>query len=553
MTKDLFILTLFLICRPINCEAIDLSAYSPDSRPMVNSTTSGRAAKPGMARHPIQTLPKNQRVERRTVFFGRLLGHDGWPIPRAHVHLSRFNDSKPLVSVEAGKNGSFELVTAESGLLILWFTGIDHQSRKMTLLVDKPQKLGLDVKLKSYDYMKDFDGVKIIGDFNNFSFKSAQAMDRQKDGTFVAEFETTTSRFAYQLVGLTKGGGSINGTQSEDYVYDGGGDYRSVVTPMHGHIKIVFDPKKLARSEASGTVAFRNANSIMARFVSIYEAMMQRRERLHDALVEYKKTGRPLNQFSYNWSPDLAHLSQKILKEKTYQLRQALLFSYLDLGYGTYGARLNGAITRKALSEIAPTSQLWSIEPTLIGVAIDSTGRPESYTAYIQQVTHDHPDPAVVKTVKAGLSPDRQIMVGKIVPSFSLASLDQPGNTYTSESLKGKLVMIDFWATWCVPCIEEMSNLHQEYEKFKGQGFEILSVSLDEKPEVVKEFRKEKWKMPWLNALLSTNPEVKKQFDIVGIPKAILMDRSGRIVATDRDLRGRHLEQTLKHVLSAPK
>jgi thiol-disulfide isomerase/thioredoxin len=487
----------------------------------------------------------------RTVITGTLLGHDGKPMSLAHVHLSRFNDSNPLVSVKVGKNGSFELRTADTGLLLLQFTGIDHQARKLALLVDKPRKLALDLRLKSYDYLNNFDEVKILGDFNNFSFKSARAMNKQIDGTFVVEFDAAGSQFAYQLLGLTKSGGSINGTQSEDYVYDGGGDYRSVVTPTNGHVRIVFDPRKLERSEAPGQVDFRNPKSTMALFVSIYEAMMQRRDRFHVALVNYRKTGRPLNQFRYDWASDLTQLSRKILREKNPELRQALLFSYLDLGYGTYGASLNAALAQRALSEIAPGSQLWSIEPTLIAIAVDSTRRPDSYAAYVQQVIDNNHDPAVVKIVKATLSPERQIMVGKNIPAFSLASLDQPANTYTSESLKGKLVMIDFWATWCVPCIEEMANLHRAYHKFKTQGFEILSVSLDEKPDVVREFRKERWKMPWLNALLSSNPEVKKQFEIVGIPKAVLIDRSGRIIATDRDLRGRHLEQTLKRMLSA--
>jgi thiol-disulfide isomerase/thioredoxin len=413
-------------------------------------------------------------------------------------------------------------------------------------------KIDLNVRLKTYDYRDNFGEVRIIGDFNDFSSKSAKAMEKRPDGTYFAEFDTPANRFAYQLLGVAKSSGSINGTQSEDYVYDGGGDYRSVVTPKNGRVTVIFDPRALMRSEAVGWVRFKNANSSAARFMSIYEAMMARRDQLHDALVMYKKTGRPLNEFTYDWSADLADLAQKISKEKQPLLKQALLFSYLDLGYGTYGAKLDAAVARSALAEIGPTSPLWSIEPTLIGVAIGSIGEPQGYTSYVQEVIDHHSDPVVAKVVKGTLSSDRQIVVGKTVPAFSLAAFEQPGTVYTSGSLKGKIVLIDFWATWCVPCIEEMPNLHQEYEKLKGQGFEILSVSLDDKPEVVNEFRKAKWKMPWLHRLLSSNPEVKKQFEIVGIPKAVLIDRDGRIVATDRDLRGKKLHETLEKLLNPP-
>jgi thiol-disulfide isomerase/thioredoxin len=507
--------------------------------------------KKNISRSELEFSEGKQHATQQTVVTGTLLDSEGHSIPRAHAHLERFSQSKPLVSVPVGQDGSFKLVTTETGLLVVRFTGVDHQSRKVTLLVDKPMKIELNVRLKTYDYRDDFAELKIIGDFNDFSFKSAREMNRRSDGTYFAEFDTAASRFAYQLLGVKKGGGSINGTQSEDYVYDGGGDYRSIVMPKNGHVTVTFDPRKLVRSEAAGRVRFKDVTSSAARFVSIYEAMMRRRDQLHDALVEYKKTGRPLNEFSYDWSSDLTDLAQGISKEKRPLLRQALLFSYLDTGFGNYGAKLDATIARKALGEIAPTSPLWSIEPILIGVAIAGAGSSQRYTSYVQEVINKHSDPAVVKIIRATLSPDRQIVVGKTVPAFSLAAFERPGTIYTSEHLKGKVVLIDFWATWCLPCIEEMPNLHQEYEKFKAQGFEILSVSLDESPEVVNEFRKEKWKMPWLHSLLTSSPDVKKQFEIIGIPRAVLIDRDGRIVATDRELRGRNLDQTLTQLLRA--
>jgi len=201
----------------------------------------------------------------------------------------------------------------------------------------------------------------------------------------------------------------------------------------NGHVTIMFDPRALVRSEADGSVRFRDLTSSAARFVSIYEAMMRRRDRLHNALVEYKKTGRPLNEFGYDWSPDLTDLARKISKEKQPLLRQALLFSYLDIGYGNYGAKLDAAVARRALAEIAPTSSLWSIEPTLVGVAIDSEGEPQKYTSYVQEVIDHHSDPAVVKIVRGSLSPDRHILVGKIVPAFSLAAFDKPRAIYTRQ------------------------------------------------------------------------------------------------------------------------
>jgi hypothetical protein len=64
-------------------------------------------------------------------------------------------------------------------------------------------------------------------------------MKRHPNGTYVAVLKASGVKFAYQLLNIEKHGRSINGTQSEDYVYDGGGDYRSVVTPKKGRVKIV--------------------------------------------------------------------------------------------------------------------------------------------------------------------------------------------------------------------------------------------------------------------------------------------------------------------------
>jgi hypothetical protein len=319
---------------------------------------------------------------------------------KAHVHLERFSQSTPLTSVAVGQDGSFNLVTTETRLLVVRFTGVDHQSRKITLLADKPMKIGFDVRLKTYDYRVSFGKVIIISDFHDSFFKSAKVRDLRADGTYFAEFNTEADRFAYKLMGVEQGSGSINGTQSEDYVYDGGGDYRSLVTPKNRRVTVTFDPRALRRSDVVGWVRFKNSSSTAARFMSIYEAMMARRDQLHEALVAYKKTERPLTEFTYDWSPDLADLEQQISKERQAPLRQALLFSYLDIGYGNYGARLDAMYARRVLAEIAPTSPLWSIEPMLIGVAIDNVGQQQSYASYVQEVIDHHSDPAVVKIVR---------------------------------------------------------------------------------------------------------------------------------------------------------
>lgn len=486
----------------------------------------------------------------QTTITGKLLGSASILMPKADVHLLRFNQSKPIASVQAAKDGSYQLTINESGLFTLQFTGANHKSLETVLLIEKPVTVEINAKLTAYDYVTDFKEVRIIGDFNKFSFSSAKTMEKQSDGTYAAEFNVISGQtFAYQLLGITTSGSSVNGTQADDYVYDGGGDYRSVVTPINGRARIVFNPNLLVRSKVPPQIIFRDANSTAARFASIYKAMIERRKPFQKAITAYKKTGKPLEQFNYNWSANMVALSKQLAREKNPLLRQALLLSYLDLGYGTFGAKLNPVLAAKTFAEISSTSPLWSIEPRLLGVALNNSGQSENFTSYVQAVADNHADATVKRIVKAEYAPTRNIMVGKDVPPFSLVSLSDPKTIYTGESLKGKTILIDFWATWCVPCVEEMPNLHKTYEKYKEKGLEILSISLDDKADIVQKFRAQKWKMPWLHALMSSSKDVQRQFEIVGIPKAVLIDASGKIVATEKDLRGKNLEETLRRVL----
>ena len=148
------------------------------------------------------------------------------------------------------------------------------------------------------------------------------------------------------------------------------------------------------------------------------------------------------------------------------------------------------------------------------------------------------------------LSKLRAIEVGYQAPDFTLP--DTSGTKkITLSKLRGQYVLIDFWASWCGPCKAEIPYLKRAYQAFHSKGFEILSVSLDDK--------RDKWldavrqyQMPWLHAsdVRGFSSIVNELYHVPAIPKTLLLDKTGKIIATD--LRGVYLEQKLAELLGQP-
>lgn len=137
--------------------------------------------------------------------------------------------------------------------------------------------------------------------------------------------------------------------------------------------------------------------------------------------------------------------------------------------------------------------------------------------------------------------------IGQLSPDIVLPSPD--GKEIALSSLRGKVVLVDFWASWCGPCRKEMPNVVQAYAKYKNKGFEIYGVSLDQdKDRWVEAIAKDGITWPQVSELKQWESQVVKQFNIQGIPYTLLLDREGKILA--KNLRGEELEAKLAEVLN---
>jgi thiol-disulfide isomerase/thioredoxin len=525
-------------------------------------------------------------AQENTIITGKLLGHDNKPMKMAYLHLIKAPASQSFGGVQVGSDGTFRMATTETGLIVAEFTGVDHAAVDVPLLIEKPTKIDLIVRLAAYLYADDPKEVRLMSDLTHFVFEDAQPMQKLSDGTFVIELTTKQDKLAYQVFGAEMNSRSINGTQSDSYEFDGAGDYKSIVNVVGGKVRIVFDPKKTVRSSVETEIKFSDPNSPIAKIAGIQQEMSKREITWSAAVTAYVKAGNDFKAFTYDWSADQASILARLKAEKHPLVRQILLMAYVDTK-AKNASKADPSIGSLLFKEVPPDSKLWMM-PTLpiLNAAAELSGDHATYEAYLDKFLEKNPQPDLKtnlimnqlvaarmqgdekrlklyydmamkyfegtdfgKTVRDRFTPVVTIAVGKNVPAFRVKALGDTTTIYSNDTFKGKMVLLDFWATWCGPCVGEMDVLQKAYEKFKSKNFEILSFSLDQKPEDVVKFRKDKWKMPWLHTFATNDKELTTAFEVVGIPRPLLIDGTGKIVAMEEELRGMHLDATLAKFL----
>ncbi len=139
-----------------------------------------------------------------------------------------------------------------------------------------------------------------------------------------------------------------------------------------------------------------------------------------------------------------------------------------------------------------------------------------------------------------------QVTIGQEAPEISLPNV--AGNTVALSSLKGKIVLLDFWASWCGPCRAANPGIVKLYKKYKDQGFEVYAVSLDEsKKKWINAIKRDKLTYTQVIDMNVWDSNVAINYGIEAIPTSFLIDKTGKIVAID--LEGAALEEMIKSLL----
>ncbi|EHQ25940.1 TlpA disulfide reductase family protein [Mucilaginibacter paludis] len=171
---------------------------------------------------------------------------------------------------------------------------------------------------------------------------------------------------------------------------------------------------------------------------------------------------------------------------------------------------------------------------------------PESFELMFHALAPKFKNSEEGKKMLHDLAMVKKFAIGQPIMNFTQADVN--GKPFSLSSLKGKYVLVDFWASWCGPCRMEYPYIHKAYDQFKNKNFEVIGVSLDDKKDL------------WINAIQDNHfdwvevcdlkgrkNEVAVAYGISAIPQSLLVDPNGIIIA--KNLRGEDLVEKLNEVI----
>ena len=254
----------------------------------------------------------------------------------------------------------------------------------------------------------------------------------------------------------------------------------------------------------------------------------------HDDLMAFKKYLEPVNEkaIELNMAYDLASKNSETAKmEKISQEYQDLRIEHFALVEEFVASNPGSYFTPFIIREYL-ASNMHYLELDSMLVQLDAS-------------IHDSKDYLILsQRVEA----NKSVEVG--MPAIDFALNDTTGNPISISSFQGKILLIDFWASWCAPCRRENPNVVQVYNDFRDKGFEIIGVSFDDsRSKWIQAIHQDQLAWPHVSDLKGWSSAAGKLYAVTSIPATVLLDREGNIVA--KNLRGDALRQKLEEIYAA--
>ena len=540
----------------------------------------------------VQSAKEQQAEQAFTGIRGKLLGANGKPMAMAQVQLQILGDmsQKQPLQIEVAADGSYILDLEAGKQYGVTFIGLAHEQISYVIAFNQAQELGMTVNL---DYLPMIAEPKNV---NLFIFSMAkegserprfERMTLGDDGRYTVSVDVPQGKFRYKIDGVSHGMHLIGDPTTGPYEASAYGDFLTLVNHAGGEFTVNYQhqysanpysdaPLRLmgdwgeqqlgltlqqqygrllseqriaSKSDQTGEFRFAEGIEQMAKWRKQYqgsehEAMIlgmstaikgQEKQIFKDAFERFD------GKTPWLYLPEVVY-SDIMTGAATFGINanneQTATQAYLDF-YINNKDKFNHYIRHFADDE--KKGQQIAVLAHGFKKQGEKDNYRELYTQLQQRYSHINNYDFYIKM----LAPPA-VAEGQSIPDFSITALNNPETIYTQNSFKGKLLLIDFWATWCAPCIKEMPDLHHAYQDYQAKGFEILSLSADINASDVTDFTSGQWKMPWQHAFLDGGEHPMVQdFGIVGYPAAYLVDETGVVIASGDKVRGKMLLETL--------
>ena len=530
---------------------------------------------------------------------GRLLTEAGDPVLIGRVSVRGYGHSE---GVDVDEDGFFSFDLPQSGAWDLTVRAAHHQSLFRPVFVDDGVDTDITFHMAKVRLEPEFTSVGLIGEFNDFDDDDGVLpMTPQADGTWVGRFEAPADTFAYMLMGVQFDEYPLAGTQADWFVPDThyptvsrhAGKYVSVVQAPADSVTIVFDPARLPEGKAEFTVTYADPTTRAARVDDLFRSFDATQQAFRLAYEAVRAEGGSIMDVEFDWDTPQAKTREVLAATRDSLIRDYIVLSYLEK---LRPDSADADMALRMIDEVHPGSPMWSFVwggPTnlfymtsyLVGEERDTDGyaleashvSPDSmvqaafldylvakrfremqaerdgllneethtgqatrdFSIYFDRLVTEFATTHIAEQALKRYAPSRAIQAGNPVLPLEARVLPDTSRVASITDLQADVTLLEFWALWCGPCISEMPTLHDTYEAFAEQGFEIISISLDEDPRDVATFRSEKWAMPWKHMWLQDgwDSDIMDRYEVAGIPRPVLIDREGNILATGMDLR----------------
>ncbi len=284
---------------------------------------------------------------------------------------------------------------------------------------------------------------------------------------------------------------------------------KEVVVPLfveNAEINVQIYPDSVDKSIVRGS----STNDIYMKYVAMDESIMKKMENVYNAWQNAKEIG------------DTASMKKNdLISEELDKEMKAQLVSFVKKNKNT------------VVSPYLITRNSWQFDLPELENILSVFDTAMSSSTYYQ---------AIEKRIEVL----RSVAIGQFAPDFTLN--DSTGNPISLSSLKGKILLVDFWAAWCGPCRAENPNVVKAWQKYKDKGFDVLGVSFDTNREKwLKAVKDDKLTWTQVSDLKGWGNEAGKLYGINLIPANVLLDKDQKIIASG--LRGEQLFKKLEELL----